>query len=295
VVTDSIGCSTSLTDTVQSTDPVTDSVSVTNPSACGVADGAATVTIITGTSPYAYTWSNGQANSSATGLAAGSYTVTVTDFIGCTSITTVNVVDANAPTLSVTASSDVNCLGGSDGSISVTAFNGTAPFSYAWSDGQTTQTASGLAAGGYSVTVTDDDGCAAIISDTLSEPATAIVIDSISSTDITCNAAGDGTAYVSASGGTGTISYSWSTGGSNATTTGLSAGTVTVVATDANGCTVTDSLALLSQLSLLLLLLAQTSLVTVLLMEPLTLQFLEDQLPTTTHGTTAQQQKTLLD
>ena len=244
-VTDSIGCSAILTDTVLSTDPVSISVALSSPSACGVSDGSASVTIATGSSPFAYQWSTGATTTtgSLSGLAAGSYTVTVTDFNLCADTVSFTLVDSLAPTLNI-SSTDVNCLGGSDGEATVTAFGGTPAYTYLWNDAgaQTTATAAGLVAGTYEVTVTDNAGCSGLLSTTINEPSTAVAVDSVSSTNITCNGSADGTGMAYASGGTGSISYSWSSGSSNASASGLAAGTYTVVATDANGCTASDSI-----------------------------------------------------
>jgi hypothetical protein len=133
-------------------------------------------------------------------------------------------------------------MGGSDGDATVTAFGGTPNFTYNWSDGQATAQATGLAAGTYTVTVTGSDSCAALISTTITEPGTAVTIDSLSVTDVSCNGAADGTGSVYASGGTGNLTYSWSDGQSSNNATGLSGGGYNITVTDANGCTASDSI-----------------------------------------------------
>jgi len=114
----------------------------------------------------------------------------------------ISIVDAGAPTLNMTDSTQVSCLGGSDGDATVTAFGGATPVTYYWSNGQATPQATGLSAGTYTVTVTGSDGCSALAGITITEPATAVTIDSLSVTDVSCNGQADGTAMAYASGGT---------------------------------------------------------------------------------------------
>lgn len=126
------------------------------------------------------------------------------------------------------------CFGTSTGSIFATS-DGTAPFTYDWSDGQTSETASGLAAGSYTVTVTDVNGCSASQSFTVTEP-TMLTVSATGST-VTCSSgAGHVTAMVS--GGTPAYNYNWNSSPSQGTSTatGLDPGVYTVTVTDANQC-----------------------------------------------------------
>lgn len=129
------------------------------PATCSDIDGSATVTPSGGTPPFMFVWSNSVTSATNANLAAGSYAVTVTDGAGCT---TQGMVDVSSVTLDVTAgvsTTSASCAG-SDGSATVTPSTGTAPYVYAWSPGgQTDATASGLAAGMYTVVVTDAHGC----------------------------------------------------------------------------------------------------------------------------------------
>lgn len=142
-------------------------------------------------------------------------------------------------TASISGTTDVSCAGGSDGSATATATDGVSPYSYQWSNGATGATASGLSAGSYTVTVTDTEGSTATATATISQPSA--VSATASGNDASCQGATDGSASVSASGGTGGYTYNWSNGGSGSTISGLGAGTYTVTATDANGCTATDA------------------------------------------------------
>ena len=135
---------------------------------------------------------------------------------------------------------DPSCAGGEDGSALADATEGTPPYSYLWSNGQTTAELMNVGAGMYSVTVTDAAAATETASVELFEP-DAIVFDDPVITNISCFGETDGAITASATGGTGSISYSWSNGGSGATISGLAAGSYTVTATDANGCTGSDT------------------------------------------------------
>lgn len=201
--------------------------------------GTATVTPSGGTSPFTYSWNNGQTSATATGLGSGTYTVTVTDALGCTATSNVSVSTVNGPNASISAGSPISCFGGINGSAIVTANGGTAPYTYSWNPGgATTQTATGLAAGTYSVIITDASGCTTLQSITIAQPTA--INSSISSTPDTCSK-NIGTATAIASGGTAGYTYNWNNGGTSATISGLSTGTYSVLITDANNCTNTQT------------------------------------------------------
>ena len=245
-VTDANGCTKSASVTVE-TDPAVIAVinSSSNLLCHGDNTGSAHVNASGGTSPYSYYWSpSGGTGATANGLAAGNYTVTVSDFYGCTATDNVTINEPAILMASINTSTDVLCRGDHSGSATVTPGGGTSPYSYYWSpSGGTGATANGLAAGNYTVTVSDFNGCTATDNVTINEPASAISILSTSSTPSCSDNNNNGTVTVSASGGTGTLTYSWSpatgTCPTCTTMTDLSAGTYTVTVVDANGCTAT--------------------------------------------------------
>jgi len=125
---------------------------------CMMANGSATVSPMGGTAPYSYSWSNGANEVSANNLLAGMYSVTVTDANGCTSSCSVTLTDIAGPTCTAAETTAPTCAM-SNGSATVTLMGGTGPYTYLWSDNQTTAVATNLAAGMYTVTVTDANGC----------------------------------------------------------------------------------------------------------------------------------------
>ncbi|WP_316632393.1 T9SS type A sorting domain-containing protein [uncultured Flavobacterium sp.] len=209
-----------------------------NPTCNGVNNGSANVIATGGTLPYTYSWapSGGTAATSST-LGNGAYTVTVTDGKGCTATQTFTLVQPSAFAV-VTSQTNVLCKGAATGTASVTVSGGTPGYTYSWSpSGGTAATASGLAAGTYIVTITDDNSCTTTRTFTITEPTNALVASAGAQTNINCFGGSTGSATVSVTGGTGSYSYSWApSGGTAATATGLSAGNYTVTVTDDNGC-----------------------------------------------------------
>ncbi|MGV3638996.1 MAG: cadherin-like beta sandwich domain-containing protein [Adhaeribacter sp.] len=177
-------------------------------------------------------------------LAVGSNTITVlaTAEDGTTKTYTLAITRA-VPAIVLTQSQvNVSCNGGSNGTAAVSATGGTAPYTYSWSpSGGTGAMATGLAAGNYTVTVTDANGQTATGNYAITQP-TALTASITAQTNLACNGGSTGSATVSVSGGSPGYTYSWSpSGGTGATATGLSAGTYTVTVTDANSCTTTKS------------------------------------------------------
>jgi hypothetical protein len=172
IVTDAHGCTATASITISNTAGPSASIPVhTNVLCNGGNSGSATVSVTGGAPPYTYVWSPSGGNSAtANNLAAGNYTVTVTDANGCT--TTVVVTITQPPAIALTPSSVQSTCGQSNGSASVTVSGGTPSYSYSWNTTpvQTTQNASGLPSGNYTVTVTDANGCTATTSVTVATP-----------------------------------------------------------------------------------------------------------------------------
>ena len=240
-ITDANGCTVTATTTITEPQPLTAGTTTTPALCSGVSNGSATVNTSGGTNPVTYSWSpSGGTGATASNLAAGSYTVTVTDANGCTNSATAIVTQPVAMTASLSASTNVTCFGANDGSATVSSAGGTAPFTYAWTpSGGTNASATGLAAGSYSVTITDANGCTATTTATITEP-TAVVATLTTSANVTCNGQTNGSATINVNGGSPAYTYSWAPSGGNGATAGsLGAGSYTVTATDAAGCTST--------------------------------------------------------
>lgn len=236
-VTDLNGCSSTDEITLNEPTALTITLDSTHVDCFGESTGGVTATVMEGTPPYTYSWTGGANTDVVTGLAAGTYTVTVTDDNLCTITASIDVTESPELTSSMSVGG-ASCSGGGDGSATVTPNGGTGPFTYEWSDGQLTATATGLMAQTYTVTVTDDLGCMTTNSINVAEPPAISV--AASGTNISCFAGSDGTVSAIGNGGDGNYTFSWSIPATGDTQTGLVAGTYTVTVSDGNGCTATD-------------------------------------------------------
>jgi hypothetical protein len=185
-----------------------------------------------------FLWNTGASLPSITVGITGQYDVTVTNSYGCQSADTVQVNVAPSISLSA-AGTNVTCNGLGNGAVTLTVGGGTPGFTYLWNNGTTTQNLSNVGPGTYNVTVTDALGCTANASTAITQPAA--LTQSISGTNVTCNGAADGTATFTVGGGSPGYTYLWSNGATTSAITNLGPGTYTVTATDANGCTVSNS------------------------------------------------------
>lgn len=140
----------------------------------------------------------------------------------------------------VSLTQPISCNGANDGSLTATVSGGTSPYTYSWSpSGGTNATASGLAPGTYTVTVTDATFSTLTQTFSITEPTA--LSGTITSTNVLCNGGGNGSVGVTVSGGTPGYTYMWSNGGVTATIPNLTAGVYTYTVTDVNGCTLTNS------------------------------------------------------
>lgn len=248
-VTDANGasgtCAATATVTItQPAAPLTLSQTQVNVLCFGGSNGSVNLTPAGGTAPYNYTWSNGFTGQDPSGLIAGTYTVVVTDANGstggCTATSTVTITQPAAPVSGTTTQTNVLCFGGTTGAINLTPAGGTLPYSYLWSNGATTQDISGLAAGTYSVVISDANGstggCTASVSVTITQPAAPLTL-STSQVNVLCNSGSNGSIDITPAGGTAPYSYLWSNGATTQDLSGLPAGTYTVNVSDANGTT----------------------------------------------------------
>ncbi|HTA81624.1 MAG TPA: PKD domain-containing protein [Bacteroidia bacterium] len=234
-MTDANGCTGSGTVTITQPTAIVITTS-TAPTTCTGSTGTASVTNVTGgTSPYTYSWNNGQTTTSITGLPIGSYTVTVKDANGCTKTATVTVTSVTLTLTPTTTEVNELCNGGSTGSVSVTGVtNGTAPYTYTWNAGQTTTTVTGLPPGTYTVTAKDANGCTGTATATITQPA--VIAVTTSTTPTTCSGSTGTASVTGVTGGTSPYTYSWNNGKTTSSINALPAGSYTVTVKDVNGC-----------------------------------------------------------
>ncbi len=233
-VTDSNGCSASLTTNLTQPLALTPTLTVQSPACFGGATGSILVGAAGGTAPVGVRWDDGNTSLNRTGLSAGVYSATLTDAASCTVSASVSLSQPTALTTAATPTS-VSCFGGSTGSVDLTVGGGAAPYTYSWSNGAVSQDINSLIAGTYSVTITDDNGCRSNQGVTISEPPMLTV--SATTVDVQCpNQAPSGSIATQVNGGTQPYQYAWSNGSTLPTVEGLGAGSYTLVVTDQHGC-----------------------------------------------------------
>lgn len=234
-VTDVNGCTASTLYPVLEPAPLVSTMAVTNVTCFGTKTGSAAVTPSGGTTPYTYLWNNFDVDSSLTAVSAGTYVVLVTDSNGCYIYDTATITE---PTQILVTGVVTNaaCFGATTGAIDITATGGSGTFTYLWSNGATTEDLTGIAAGTYTVTVTDGSGCTATASFTVTEPSG--VASNIAYGSPTCFNGTNGFIDLDITGGAAPYTYSWNTTPvqTGHTAFNLAAGSYSVTVTDANGC-----------------------------------------------------------
>ena len=192
-----------------------------------------------GGSPYNFIWSNGASAQNLSNLAAGTYTLTVTDGSGCTTITSTTINITQGPSVSSVFTAP-SCNSSGDGSIDVTV-SPSGNYSFLWNNGATTEDLSGINSGIFTVQVTDTaSGCVINHSDTVSGPAPLTAV--FSTTQPSTPSHSNGAVSVAANGGTSPFSFVWNTGSTADQLLGIGTGTYIVTITDANGCSLVDSI-----------------------------------------------------
>jgi len=238
-ITDGNGCSTSKTFTIAEPAALTITSTVTNVSCIGGSDGAIDITPSGGTAPYTFSWSNGAITEDLSGLIAGSYTVTITDSKNCKKVFSFTITQpAAAITAAAPTITNISCNGTNTGGIDITPTGGTAPYTFAWSNGTTTEDLTNVAAGSYSVTITDSKGCTKALGPYTITQAPVIALSGAPTiTNVTCNGAATGAIAITVTGGTAPYTYSWSNATTAQNLANATAGSYTVNVTDNKGCT----------------------------------------------------------
>jgi hypothetical protein len=212
----------------------------TSPASCGMNDGSAQTSIISGAAPFTYQWTTGSTTSSASNLSPGMYYVTVKDDEGCKRTKAAAI---SSSTISITGTvTPVNCNGESTGAIDVTVTGGTGQLTYYRTHGAYTQYLTNLSAGPYELSVTDASGCMSTASFIV--PENAPIIAAFTNISPSCSA-NDGSITSTVSGGTSPYNYTWknslgATIGTTASISSLPADGYTLIISDANTCQKTN-------------------------------------------------------
>ena len=235
-MTDNIGCVTTANILVaQPSGPLFANAIVNNQSCFGFVNASIDANVIGGSAPYSISWNTGQTTSLIGPLVNGNYALNVVDSLGCTLDSVFTITQPN-PLLIPGAVVNVACYGDSSAYITALPNGGTAPYSYAWSNGQNTQVDTLIPAGNYIVTVTDFNGCIDSALFAVTQPLAPIALTLIQ-TNVGCFGANTGALDLSVSGGTPAYTYLWSNAFTSQDIQNLSIGNYGVIVTDANGCT----------------------------------------------------------
>ncbi len=218
----------------------------TIPSICELANGDIDITVSGGAPPYTYVWSNGVTGQDLTDVLAGSYTVTVTAADGCTQTATVNLTNTNPP-INVTATivANTTCIGGNGSITTNVAPNPSAtgqPYTFVWSNGETTPNLTNLEPGSYTVTVNGGGACTQTATFTVPDQPNNPNISSTTAPTV-CDLA-NGAINITVSGGVTPYTYIWSNGSTSEDINNIAAGSYSVTVTGANGCSSSATISL---------------------------------------------------
>ena len=241
-LTDANGCTQTATTMIAEPAVLSGTATEISPASCfGEMDGSAQVAMTGGTTPYSYEWDNGETDQLAIALGAGLHSTTITDANGCTTTASVTITEPTLLEVTVDGTTTANCTS-CDGTADITVMGGVMPYTFSWSNGNTTEDPTDLCSGTSTITVTDANGCTATAGAMVGNTST-LLIDGISlDNPISCN--GDMTAEISASvsGGQPPYTYVWSNMETTASQTGLGAGPYSLTVTDGDGCIAVDNI-----------------------------------------------------
>lgn len=232
-IVDQNGCSLDSAIHVEGTAPLNIAFTILRPG-CNDSNGRI-IPAVSGTPPFSYAWEHGPATDTLQAVAAGIYTLSVSDSIGCTLAATAMVNDSNAANIALADKENIACNGINDGSMSLAVTGGMVPYTYAWNTGDTTVQISGLGAGRYTVSVTDNNGCRSFFTEQLENEYPPLLYDLIEQ-GIDCAGYETGSLEAIVTGGAPPYSYQWSNGSQNASLSALATGTYNLSITDNNGC-----------------------------------------------------------
>jgi outer membrane protein OmpA-like peptidoglycan-associated protein len=237
LITDANGCLKSVNATIKEPSSLVATIeSVTNIRCAGEVTGAINISVNGGNPPYTYAWSNGATTEDLTNIPVGIYSVVIKDANGSTQSLKASITQPTPLKLKIAEVKNLSCFENNSGSITTTITGGVPPYNFAWDNGARTQDLSGIAAGTYSISVTDKNGCLSSETVIVKQPS-ALTAKIVDVKNLSCYGENKGALDLSVEGGVAPYSYSWSNGAKVQDISGLSKGNYSVKIIDANGCT----------------------------------------------------------
>lgn len=242
-ITDDYGCIHNEDFIINEPAQLTGNVVFTNETYFQADDGTASIAASGGVPPYTYLWSTNETTDSISNLVPGNYSVQITDANNCQLTETFEILAIDCSTFDVQVSkTDQTYYQTNDGTATLSISNGTAPYTYAWSNGDTNSIVDSLLPGNYTVDVIDTLGCNMLVPFTIDSVDCSNFAVQISSTNETAYQLNNGTALASSTGGISPYTYTWSTGSNLQSINNLSAGNYSLNVVDGIGCPQTNSL-----------------------------------------------------
>jgi len=239
-IQDNNGCTGSVPFTIiQPASPLNGSALVTNVSCFDESSGRIDITVTGGTAPCTFLWNNGATTEDLTDIPSGNYSVVITDNNGCTTTVNAAVTQPGSELSGTVVITNILCYGEATGSVNLSVTGGISPYTYVWNNGATTEDIINLAAGLYSVVITDANGCLASTEAPVTEPSSGVGASITAQTNISCFGGNDGVVTVTGTGGTGPYEYQLDSGTFQPSGTfgSLTAGSYNITVRDANLCT----------------------------------------------------------
>ena len=237
-ITDFQGCILLDTIIITQPPPLSNSNSIGYITCSGFNNGSISINPSGGVGPYTYLWNTGDTTQFLVNIPSGLYFVSILDSNNCLAVDTILMLQPNQLDDSSFVTNPT-CYGYNDGSINLVASGGTAPYSYLWSTGDTSQNLQNVTAGLYIVSVIDSNSC--ILFDTISVSQPPLITTTDSTNHVSCYGLSDGSIFLNVGGGIGTLEVLWNTGDSLLEINNLISSWFTVSITDSNNCFLVDS------------------------------------------------------
>ncbi|MGL1886186.1 MAG: SprB repeat-containing protein, partial [Reichenbachiella sp.] len=236
VIKSTLGCDLSGEVVVTERERLAATTTLTDNICFGYCQGAMSLNITGGVTPYRVAWSHGSSSLNPINLCEGTYDYTIVDAYGCAVEGSVTILEPEKLEITAANITDVSCRSGENGAVDISLTGGTGDYVSNWSNAATSKDLEGVIAGEYSVRISDENGCEVAGAYEVEEPDPLTVI-SFTGVAPSCTGYADGTLAITPYGGTAPYRVVWDNTRTGVALEGLAAGRYTATITDANGCT----------------------------------------------------------